>query len=177
MRICAKYIFLGPSNPKLSESQWSWINSTLKASTADFLIVAGHYPVWSIAEHGSTPDLVQKLQPMLQSNKVTAYMCGHGMFYVFYLYIIIFIFVVCIDHTFEYIDTGDGVGYVDTGGTHVCDSSTEHSNTIPKNSLKFHGCDDGGFTRIKIDSTGMTVTYYYGKSTNPQYSVSYKPRT
>ena len=51
----------------------------IKTSTADFLIVAGHYPVWSIASHGPTINLVQKLQPMLQKNKVTAYMSGHGM--------------------------------------------------------------------------------------------------
>ena len=34
------------------DEQWAWINSTLHSSTADWLIVSGHYPVWSIAEHG-----------------------------------------------------------------------------------------------------------------------------
>ena len=31
-----------------------WLEDTLKASTASFLVVAGHYPVWSICEHGPT---------------------------------------------------------------------------------------------------------------------------
>lgn len=33
-----------------AQDQWTWVNQTLQASTADWLIVAGHYPVWSIAE-------------------------------------------------------------------------------------------------------------------------------
>jgi len=142
----------GPEDPALAQSQYEWIESTLAASKADFIVVAGHYPVYSIAEHGSTQDLVKNLRPLLTKYKVQTYMSGH-------------------DHTFEYIDSGDGVHYVDTGGTHVCDSSTEHMNTIPKDSLKFHGCDDGGFTRIKVDSDGMTIYYYYGKSTEVKYQV------
>ena len=62
---------------KLSQTQWQWINSTLAASTADWLIVCGHYPVWSIAEHGPTPSLVQMLKPMLEANKVAFYLNGH----------------------------------------------------------------------------------------------------
>ena len=149
----------GPENPKLAQSQYDWIEETLAASNASFIVVAGHYPIWSIAEHGSTLLLVKDLMPILQEYNVTAYMSGH-------------------DHTFEYINTGDGIDYIDTGGTHVCDSSTEHSDTIPSGSLKFHGCDDGGFTRVYIDSDGMKVYYYYGKSTNVEYTVStHKPRS
>ena len=44
---------------------------------ADYLIVAGHYPVWSIAEHGPTLMLVDRLLPYLHKNNATAYMCGH----------------------------------------------------------------------------------------------------
>ena len=34
----------GPQIPNLADDQWSWIESTLRQSTADWLIVSGHYP-------------------------------------------------------------------------------------------------------------------------------------
>ena len=152
------YIYSGPADIKSALGQWKWLNATLQASTADYLIVAGHYPVWSVAEHGPTACLVEELIPMLEGNKVTAYFSGH-------------------DHTFEYIYDGKGVGYVDSGGTHSCDSSVVHKPFIPKDSLKFHGCDNGGFTHININgNSNMTVEYYFGNSTTVQYSVSFRPR-
>jgi len=42
-----------------SEAHWAWLRATLSASTADYLVVAGHYPVWSVGWHGPTPFLVQ----------------------------------------------------------------------------------------------------------------------
>ena len=46
-------------------------------SSTPYIIVAGHFPVWSIAEHGPTQCLVDKLRPLLHEYKVTAYICGH----------------------------------------------------------------------------------------------------
>ena len=44
----------GPADEAAAMSQWQWINATLGNSTADYLWVAGHYPVWSVCEHGPT---------------------------------------------------------------------------------------------------------------------------
>lgn len=66
------------SNPIPSgATEWAWIEKTLAASTADVLLVSGHYPVYSIAEHGSTDCLVKQLQPLLVKNKVAMYFGGH----------------------------------------------------------------------------------------------------
>jgi len=63
--------------PKERAEQYEWINATLASSTADWLIVVGHYPVYSSGEHGNTDDLQQNLKPMLERYAVDMYLCGH----------------------------------------------------------------------------------------------------
>ena len=65
--------------------------------------------------------------------------------------------------------------YIGAGGTHLCDTSTEHISTIPRGSLKFHGCDKGGFVRIKINKQGLSSYYYFGGSDQIQYTVPTRP--
>ena len=82
----------GPASHSRAEDEWQWIEQTLSSSTADWIIVAGHYPgvctphfslslicislctdtVWSIAEHGPTKELVDRLRPMLQKYNVSS---------------------------------------------------------------------------------------------------------
>ena len=35
-----------------ADAQMQWIEQTLANSTADYLVVAGHYPIYSVCEHG-----------------------------------------------------------------------------------------------------------------------------
>lgn len=46
--------------------QLTWIKDTLRSSTADYLIVAGHHPVFSAGSHGNTRYLEIKLKPLLE---------------------------------------------------------------------------------------------------------------
>jgi tartrate-resistant acid phosphatase type 5 len=57
-------------------TQWEWIEEQLKASTADYVIVAGHYPMYSVCEHGPTGNLVDNLRPLLIQYGAH-YMAGH----------------------------------------------------------------------------------------------------
>ena len=66
-------VYLGPNN----EQQDMWLEDTLQKSTADWLFVCGHHPVYSAGRHGPTPRLVNQLRPLLEKYKVAAYFCGH----------------------------------------------------------------------------------------------------
>jgi tartrate-resistant acid phosphatase type 5 len=66
-----------PADATPASVQLAWITETLAASKADWLIVAGHYPVYSVAEHGSTTCLVEQLRPLLIENKAAMYINGH----------------------------------------------------------------------------------------------------
>ncbi|KAG7251609.1 hypothetical protein CRUP_006539 [Coryphaenoides rupestris] len=55
----------GPLRAVDANRQLTWLQSRMKQSTADFLLVAGHYPVWSVSEHGPTECLLQRLHPLL----------------------------------------------------------------------------------------------------------------
>mmetsp|Transcript_24212 Transcript_24212/g.46925 ORF Transcript_24212/g.46925 Transcript_24212/m.46925 type:complete len:454 (+) Transcript_24212:143-1504(+) len=79
----------------MAKIQLEWFEHTLNSSTADWLIVAGHYPVFSGGEHGNTPELQQQILPLLQKYNVDAYLAGH-------------------DHTLQHLESG-GVHYLVSG--------------------------------------------------------------
>lgn len=55
--------------------QLLWLEKTLGDSCADFLVVAGHFPVLSDGMHGDV--LKKALQPLLERHHVSLYLCGH----------------------------------------------------------------------------------------------------
>lgn len=137
----------GPASEAAADAQWDWLNKTLIASTADYLLVAGHFPVWSICEHGPTASLVEKLKPLLEQHRVSAYLAGH-------------------DHCAQHIDEGKGVQYHGIGAGILCDASTAHKEAIPAGSLKWHydagilGVLNGAFGHVSVDAGGMVVAHY-----------------
>jgi tartrate-resistant acid phosphatase type 5 len=148
----------GPENVDAAESQMRWIEETLAASTADYLIVAGHYPVYSICEHGPTSYLVKNIKPLLTRYNASAWINGH-------------------DHCAEYIDVGDGVQYHTIGSAHENNDNTQHKDDIPKGSLKFHtGKGDGGFASVAVSSDEMVFTHYDGSGKLLYTAPGIKPR-
>ncbi len=61
----------------LAEDQLQWLEQTLSESTADYLWVSGHYPVYSHCEHGPTAAIILSVLPMLKKHGVTGYIAGH----------------------------------------------------------------------------------------------------
>ncbi|KAL4237005.1 Tartrate-resistant acid phosphatase type 5 [Mactra antiquata] len=162
-----KHDFLGdqpkrPDNIKASEDQWTWIELQLQISKADYLLVAGHFPVYSIAEHGPTKCLVDRLKPMLYKYKVSAYFNGH-------------------DHNLQHItytENDHTVEYFTTGAANFVDTSTEHKSDIPDHSLKFHWAEIvelGGFSYVEATTQNMTMIFVDGEN-KQLYRYVFPPR-
>jgi hypothetical protein len=128
-----------PPDAPTPEAQWTWLEARMKASTADYLWVGGHYPVWSGCSHGPDPTLQLKLKPMLEKYHASGYMCGH-------------------DHCQEHIDEGKGPVYVLSGsGFECCYPGTEKNiGKIPKGAIKLAywlgDCPEGAVCPNKASS-------------------------
>jgi hypothetical protein len=57
--------------------QLVWLDQQLANSTAPWKIVFGHHPLYSSGQHGSNPELAEKLAPIFAKHKVPLYLCGH----------------------------------------------------------------------------------------------------
>jgi len=91
--------------------QRQWLDRELGRSTADWKIVVGHYPVWSIAEHGPTQELVDDLRPLLEKYNVAMYLNGH-------------------DHNAQHLNDGSNVEYLVVGAGSPVDADTTHKGDV-----------------------------------------------
>ncbi|PIK38282.1 putative tartrate-resistant acid phosphatase type 5-like [Apostichopus japonicus] len=152
----------GPEEIAAAEKQWTWIKDQLEATRNEkYVLVAGHYPVWSIAEHGPTDLLVSQLRPLLEKYRVNSYLCGH-------------------DHNLQHIREVNGtVEYFVVGAAHVIDGSVKHMNSVPKGSLRYHYANPkgmGAFSYFEVWSDGIQVTFADGIAGKDLYSALIKPR-
>ncbi|XP_075062814.1 tartrate-resistant acid phosphatase type 5 [Mixophyes fleayi] len=141
----------GATNAKLANQQLEWLTEKLQSAKEEYLLVVGHYPVWSVAEHGPTHCLLHHVEPLLRKHKVTAYMCGH-------------------DHNMQYLQDDSGIGYVLSGAGNFMENSRKHEKHVPAGYLRFFQGDEetmGSFAYVQITPKEMNITYIQsgGKST------------
>ena len=99
-----------------AETHWQWLSQQLNTSTADYLFVGGHFPIYSAGSDGTTPDLVSRLLPMLAANG-GHYISGH-------------------DHMHEHVAV-NGVNMFVTGPGRECCYEPIKLDTVPKDAMKF----------------------------------------
>lgn len=60
-----------------SNRQLAWLEKELSEPGITWRIVCGHHPLWSGGDHGDTPEMKQRVLPILKAHKVQLYACGH----------------------------------------------------------------------------------------------------
>lgn len=129
-------------------TQWNWIEEQLKASTADYLFVAGHYPMYSVCEHGNTGNLIENLRPLLIQYGAH-YMAGH-------------------DHCLVSTSDENGLLYIVTGAGNTCCTKSTSYDEVPVDYLDWYVSREqqselgvyGGFSSLTATATGMKVLFY-----------------
>lgn len=177
-----------PEYRELAKQQWAWIERKLNESDADYLLVAGHYPIYSTCEHGGFACL-QRLDRLLHANGANAYFSGH-------------------DHNLQHIhqkplkasandgssaaaadgDEGsaDGVDYLVCGASSRSDRSAKHLDDVSAEALRFRypidwnpisqiGFSNGGFIQARLARDKGKFDFYNGKN-ELKYSFEMRPR-
>ncbi len=134
-----------------------WIQSTLSHSTADWVLVAGHYHFFtnSEGEQNTTEAacLQQRLLPLLQHHNVAAYMNGH-------------------EHNFQHYHL-DGIHFLTVG--HGCDRATALLPGTPTGLL--FNLTIGGFATMHVTGNDLNLKYIdeNGKTIHA-YTIPHKRR-
>ena len=124
-------------NKMTSREQLIWLEQTLSESTADWLIVIGHYNMYTAGYHTSNNTLISMLKPLFIKYKVDMYICGH-----------------C--HNLEHLVDND-IHYIVSG------SGTKTGNVGKIFQSKF-SYGDNGYTIHKIVDNKMQILYMNEKS-------------
>ncbi|CAF1471658.1 unnamed protein product [Adineta steineri] len=152
----------GPEKPHVAEIYWQWIEEQLQQSTAPYLIVSGHYPIYSVAEHGPTQCLVDRLRPLLHQYKATTYLCGH-------------------DHNLQHLvdDMNEThLNYFVVGAANFISNNHDHAKDVPPNSSKFFWAGSivfGGFGLIEVNNVQMNFSFI-DRSEKTLYQTTMIPR-
>lgn len=73
-----EYQFDAASGVDHSTEQFIWIENQLAESTAEFVFVIGHYPLYTASiVHGNDQFLIDTLQPIMNKYHVTSYIAAH----------------------------------------------------------------------------------------------------
>ena len=136
------------SNPNwqvMRDNHLKWIDTTLEehVSTDNWVVVAGHYPIYSIGEHGDDSYLVADLAPLLEKHQVHAYMTAH-------------------DHNHQHFKM-NGIHHFVTGnsagrgpfGPHGW-QNTDISVSTPYVDVVFQAC---GFSFVEVTKTQFNVSF------------------
>jgi len=163
-----------PQDASLAAEQLAWLTERMEKSTADYLWVGGHYPVWAIGN--DKPTGVREILRGLLNKWEANYFNGH-------------------EHDFEHIrEEGLKVNYISTGAGMFCCYEDTNLGTVPQSAIKFASAGKGGdkwwggvpipsfeilsgFTSYRIGADSMKVYYHAHNGTVLYTTEPILPRT
>ena len=131
-------------SPESAKKYLDSFENMLASSTATWLIIAGHYTIYSIADHGDTKALIRLLTPLFKKYGVHAYFNGH-------------------DHVLQHIER-EKISYFTSGhGTHSDNFplgayNVHLSDPVLSEGFKF-GANGPGFATVTASATTLTVGF------------------
>lgn len=146
--------------------QMDWFETTMKTSNADYLIVSGHHPIYSIGEKGSENFMIEQILPIMKKYGSQVYIGAH-------------------DHNLQYLqDIEETTGFIVTGCANLPTPSRVHRKDIKEKGGKsrFFWADSyvegsGGYTHYVADKWGLNVDFIDAGEDKVLYQVSYPKRS
>eukprot|EP00607_Mallomonas_marina_P005463 CAMPEP_0182426132 /NCGR_PEP_ID=MMETSP1167-20130531/12609_1 /TAXON_ID=2988 /ORGANISM="Mallomonas Sp, Strain CCMP3275" /LENGTH=528 /DNA_ID=CAMNT_0024607345 /DNA_START=271 /DNA_END=1857 /DNA_ORIENTATION=- len=126
-----------------TQEQLSCMEEYLQSSTASYLIVAGHYPMFSTGKNGpgDSTTMVEAMLPYLEKYEVDAYLCGH-------------------DHRLEHLQyttsSGGTMDFIISGAAGKPDSQL--STGITSSAESMFSAATGGFAVADVNGNGMKIS-------------------
>jgi hypothetical protein len=160
----------GPRAADPAKDMLDGIKSMMEASTANFLLLAGHHPVYSACEHGNNQILIEQIQPLLEKHNAH-YFSGHD-----HCQVVIFLLISRFSYSFLVFSysfhqmhiqpPGSAVNYILTGMGDFCCYQASNIDSLPdgEKSLKYilaskHNPTKahGGFASLRFRGDELTV--------------------
>ena len=126
--------------------QIQWLKDVLANSKEQWKVVFGHHPVYSASKtHGNTPEMIQRVKPLLEKYHAQFYFCGH-------------------DHDFQHLrEKGKDVDYVVTGT-----GGEPRPSSMDAQSIYSHTA--AGFSEVAFHGDSIRVIFM-GANGVPQYTI------
>lgn len=138
--------------------QLSWLKETLETSTADWIVVCGHFPLYSIGEYGATAVLQQYVAPLLESTGVALYLSAH-------------------DRLLQHIKVnGSCVDHVGSGAGSDVSTQLLNKKSNPKGSVKMFYNDKPGFALVLVSQHTLDVKFVNSNGTQVHAFRKSNPR-
>ncbi len=121
--------------------QVKWLKEGLAASTAKWIFVYGHHPIYSYGDHGDSQELQKTLLPILKKGRANFYVAGH-------------------DHDLQVLKEEDGVNFIVSGAASENRRTRKGTRTIWKSDelgFAYFVATDTVVSARMIDKNGATL--------------------
>jgi tartrate-resistant acid phosphatase type 5 len=126
-----------------------WFKDILENSKEQWKVVFGHHPVYSASKtHGNTPEMIERVKPLLEKYHAQFYFCGH-------------------DHDFQHLhEKGKNIEYIVTGtGGEPRPASTNEMSVFSESEPGFSVVSlKADSLRICFVGTKGNIIYNFGRS-------------